>query len=435
MERLPAYLDRNGLLKYFPSDALDGDDTMTAYALSIGNEAGYAFPENDLKRMLNSLTDFVEGRITLRSALPTADLTIRKLAAVEALSRYAAAQPRMLDSISIDPNSWPTSAVLDWINILQRLPTIPNAKSRLADAEGIIRARLNFQATTMGFSTERSDALWWLMISTDSNAVRALATLLDRPDWHTDIPRMARGAIARQQFGHWNTTVANAWGVLAMEKFSAAFESAPVTGTTTVSYGPLERSLVWKPDSTVLVERLPWADGRTPLTLTHSGSGRPWATLRATAALPLKEAISSGYKIERSVVAVERADPDRWTRGDVVRVPLDVDAQSDMTWVVIDDPIPAGASVLGSGLGGQSKTLTQDESSQGWAWLAFEQRTFDAFRAYYRFVPKGRFSTQYTIRLNNPGTFQLPPTRVEAMYAPEMLGESPNAPVTVEPTP
>jgi len=30
------------------------------------------------------------------------------------------------------------------------------------------------------------------------------------------------------------------------------------------------------------------------------------------------------------------------------------------------------------------------------------------------------------------GTLQLPATRVEAMYAPEMLGERPNAPFTVE---
>jgi uncharacterized protein YfaS (alpha-2-macroglobulin family) len=42
-------------------------------------------------------------------------------------------------------------------------------------------------------------------------------------------------------------------------------------------------------------------------------------------------------------------------------------------------------------------------------------------------VPKGSFVVEYTVRLNNPGTFRLPPTRVEAMYAPEMFGESPNA--------
>ncbi len=31
-----------------------------------------------------------------------------------------------------------------------------------------------------------------------------------------------------------------------------------------------------------------------------------------------------------------------------------------------------------------------------------------------------------------PGDFALPPTRVEAMYAPEMFGEAPNARVKVE---
>jgi hypothetical protein len=33
--------------------------------------------------------------------------------------------------------------------------------------------------------------------------------------------------------------------------------------------------------------------------------------------------------------------------------------------------------------------------------------------------------------LNNPGEFLLPETRVEALYAPEMFGEIPNAKVVV----
>jgi uncharacterized protein YfaS (alpha-2-macroglobulin family) len=103
--------------------------------------------------------------------------------------------------------------------------------------------------------------------------------------------------------------------------------------------------------------------------------------------------------------------------------------------VVVDDPIPAGATVLGSGLGGQSQLAARDDRLTGWAWLAFEERRFDDFRAYYRFVPKGRWSIDYTVRLNNPGTFLLPATRVEAMYAPEMLGELPNAPMVVKANP
>ena len=39
---------------------------------------------------------------------------------------------------------------------------------------------------------------------------------------------------------------------------------------------------------------------------------------------------------------------------------------------------------------------------------------------------------EYTIRLNNVGEFSLPPSRAEAMYAPEMFGEAPNARVKVE---
>jgi len=39
---------------------------------------------------------------------------------------------------------------------------------------------------------------------------------------------------------------------------------------------------------------------------------------------------------------------------------------------------------------------------------------------------------EYTVRLNNAGEFMLPETRVEAMYAPEMFGESPNAKFKVE---
>jgi uncharacterized protein YfaS (alpha-2-macroglobulin family) len=311
---------------------------------------------------------------------------------------------------------------------------IPDAERRRETAEGILRTRLNFQGTIMTFSTERTDALWWLMISSDSNSVRALLELMDRPQWREDVPRLVRGALGRQQRGHWNTTVANAWGVVAMDKFSAAFESVPVTGATAVRYGSQSQSVKW-PQPRAAEVALPWQNGSLPLSVNHSGTGSPWAIVRATAALPLDKALSTGFTVKRSVSPVEQRQPGRWSRGDVARVRLELDAQSDMSWVVVDDPVPGGATILGSGLGGQSQILTANEQRAGFVWPAFEERRFDAFRAYYRFVPKGHWVVEYTVRLNNPGTFLLPATRVEAMYAPEMLGESPNAPVVVESAP
>jgi uncharacterized protein YfaS (alpha-2-macroglobulin family) len=56
----------------------------------------------------------------------------------------------------------------------------------------------------------------------------------------------------------------------------------------------------------------------------------------------------------------------------------------------------------------------------------------EAYRAYYQFVPKGKWTVEYTVRLNESGTMQLPTTRIEAMYAPEMFGENPNPAMTIQ---
>ena len=153
--------------------------------------------------------------------------------------------------------------------------------------------------------------------------------------------------------------------------------------------------------------------------------GRPIrATLTSLAAIPLKEPLSSGYRIKKTVKAVEQRDKNSWSRGDVARIRLEIEAQSDMTWVAVNDPVPAGTTILGSGLGRDSTVMTEGERSRSWP--VYDERSFEAYRAYYDYVPKGKFVTEYTIRFNNEGTFHLPPTRVEALYAPEMFGENPN---------
>jgi len=103
-----------------------------------------------------------------------------------------------------------------------------------------------------------------------------------------------------------------------------------------------------------------------------------------------------------------------------------------MTWVALSDPIPAGARIMGDGDGRDSAIagLGENRSSRG-MWPTYVERSFSAFRAYYAMLPKGRFSIEYTLRLNNAGNFALPPTRVEAMYAPDVFGEMPNGRVNV----
>jgi uncharacterized protein YfaS (alpha-2-macroglobulin family) len=432
---LPAHLDRDGLLKFFPT-LPEGSEVLTAYVLAVTHEAGWTLPPDVLARAEAGLQKFVTGAIARRGALPSADLSIRKLAAVEALARHGAVEPRLVDSIPVEPALWPTSAVLDWWSVLRRVPALTGREARLREVEQILRARLNVQGTTMGFSTERSDGLWWLMVSPDVNAVRLVLDLVDAGQWKDEVPGLLRGALARQRRGAWDTTVANAWGALAVERFSRAWEATPVGGTATASLGGAARRLDWAQSPRGGALAFAWPPGRADLTVEQSGPGQPWVSVEARAAIPLAAPVSSGYRVTRTLIPVQTREPaatGRWSRGDIVRVRLEVEAQADMTWVVVDDPIPAGASHLGTGLARQSSLAVEGEDRRGRAWPAFEERGFESFRAYYAYVPKGNFAVEYTVRLNQGGVFALPPTRVEALYAPEMFGALPNQPMAVEP--
>ncbi|MES1163658.1 MAG: alpha-2-macroglobulin, partial [Rhizobacter sp.] len=225
---LPTYLDSDGLASYFPprvEDGPRGSDRLTAYVLAATHEAGFALPDSARDSMLAGLTAFVEGRIERKFWSPKADLDVRKLAAIEALSRYGRANPKMLGSVNLVPNTWPTAAVIDWLRILKQVDGIPNAPKRLEEANQILRSRLTYAGTTLKFSNEQDDFWWWLMDSADANAARLILAVMDDPAWKEDIPRMVVGALSRQRAGAWLTTTANLWGSLALDKFSAKFES------------------------------------------------------------------------------------------------------------------------------------------------------------------------------------------------------------------
>ena len=300
------------------------------------------------------------------------------------------------------------------------------------------------------------------MVNGDVNTARLMLAVIDDPAWKDDMGRLANGFIARQQKGAWHTTTANLWGGLALDKFSAKFEATPVAGITKATLAAAVASgasVDWSKVDRVKTSDaegaahqttafgapaspgnlkgnsmfLPWTKtGKDTLTVTHQGPGKPWLTLQSIAAIQLKEPFSAGYQIKKTITPVEQAVKGIYTRGDVVRITLEVNASADMTWVAITDPIPGGATILGSGLGRDSQIATSGEKKTGAGWPAFEERSVEAFRSYYEYLPKGVVKMEYTVRLNNVGDFALPPSRVEAMYAPEVFGEFPNAQVKVQ---
>ncbi len=319
------------------------------------------------------------------------------------------------------------TSLLDWITALIKTPGADPAMLGRAEAE--LRNRIAYEGSRFDF-VDSANAPWWMMNSGDEMANRAIAVLIGRPGWRDELPRLIVGAALRQQRGHWDTTTANAWGVVSARRFASLYPPGAISGTTSASLFSLTRTARW-PSSTGTTLRFPLPAAPAPLRLSHAGPG-PWAQVQLSAAVPMKQPFFAGYRISREVSFLQRRDPKKITRGDVLKIRLTVDAGAERNWVVINDPIPAGATIVGD-LGGQSAALAAQASGGEGVQPSYVERGQDGWRGYFEWVPRGRFTVEYAVRLNAVGRFQLPPTRVQAMYSPEIRAALPNKLVSVFP--
>ena len=432
-DNLPGYLAGSGLANFFPGDGR-GSVALTAYLLALADAAEWSLPADARARMERALVDFLEGRLdpgqpAWEQALPP------RMAALEALARTGKATPNLIATVKPEPRLWPNSVLIDWISVLRHSPALARRDALLEDALVALDARLVQSGKRLGFSAD--DGLWWMMRSADADTVRGLLAVMDLPAWKARMPKLMLGALGRQQGNRWDTTPANAWGSLALERYGRLFEAARPTGKSFAVLGQGGRQVDWqafpKGATAFLPLDTPPTSAPATLRLKHEGTGEPYVSVVTLAAVPITAPVQRGYGVTREIFPVDQKTPGKWRRGDVLRVRLTIDAQRDMGWVVVDDPIPAGASLLGTGRQRDSAILTQGERATGNAWPAWQERLFDRYRAYYEYLPRGTQTLEYTLRLNNDGEFQLPPTRVEAMYAPELFGEVPNGVFQVEP--
>jgi alpha-2-macroglobulin len=422
---IPAYLDTDGLLRYWPMSDLKGSPALTAYVLSITAEAGFPLPEESKAAMLAAMKRIIDGKLTRETQWSSNDRYLR-VAALAALARNGATKAAMLGQMGITPADMPTGLLVEWLTAIDRTKGA-NPALRQA-AETILRQRIAYEGTRLDL-TDSNNAPWWMMSSGDEMAIKATLAVLGRSGWSDDDGKMMVGMAMRQRRGHWDTTTANAWGAVTARKFGKLYPASAIIGTTSIAFGGETKTQTWpRPtDAGVMSFALPIS--QTPLTLAHAGAG-PWAFVSVKAAVPLKAPLFAGYKISKTITPVQQAQKGVWSRGDVMRVRLAIDAGAGRNWVVVNDPIPPGATILG-GLGGQSQQLAGSAEGPDGAWPSYIERGNESWRGYYEWAPEGRFAVEYVVRLNGVGQFNLPATRVEAMYAPEIRGQLPNPPFSV----
>jgi uncharacterized protein YfaS (alpha-2-macroglobulin family) len=184
---------------------------------------------------------------------------------------------------------------------------------------------------------------------------------------------------------------------------------------------------------------------RLPPAAAQTGEGRLYYSAYLRYFLPVEDvkALSRGVVVGRQYSPVDA--PDEWVEeagvGDVIQVKLTIVAPSDLHYVVVEDPLPAGCegvdqSLKTTSVVGQPPSLERlddwDRWGWGWWWFSHTEMRDEKVALFATYLPKGTYEYTYLMRASVPGQFLTMPALAYEMYFPEVFGRSDGGRFVVE---
>jgi alpha-2-macroglobulin len=266
------------------------------------------------------------------------------------------------------------------------------------------------------------------------------------------IPNVVRWLMVARSADAWETTQETAWAVMALTDWMLASGELDADYDYTVLFNDEElgsgqarpETITERQTLTVEVADM-LADEINRLRLERTdGAGNLYYTahLRAYLPVPEIEPLNRGLVVERRYTLLGDEDQAPITEariGQVVQVRLTIIAPNDLHYVVVEDPIPAGAEAIDPGLvtaqqiGTRPGLDVSDPVSRGWGWWWFSNIEFRDEKAVLSstYLPAGTYEYVYTIRPGLEGTFNVIPTTGREAYFPEVYGRGAGSTFTV----
>jgi hypothetical protein len=312
-----------------------------------------------------------------------------------------------------------------------------------------------------GAHWEEADYDYWAM-NTDTRSTAVILDALARLDPQNNLnPNVVRWLMVARRDGIWETTYETAWALIALTDWMQ------VTGELRGDYD----YAVWlndeiRADDRVTPEtvdepiKLEWAvaellgEASNRLTIGRGpGEGRLYYTAHLKVYLPVEEIeplnrgviVSRHYSDPGCTEGLKCPEVETVEVGDVVQVRLSIVAPHDLYYVVVEDPLPAGAEAIDPSLAttslvGQQPTLFREsESDYGrefyrwwWNWYSRSEMRDDKVVLFADYLPAGTYEYTYTFRATRPGAYQVIPTNAREFYFPEVFGRAAGRLFTIE---
>ena len=352
------------------------------------------------------------------------------------------------------------------------LPVLSKDAASAAEVEAIRRRIANGVTETAGaahFAVSYEDGAYLLLHSdrrADAVVLEALVSDQPRSDL---VPKLASGLLAHRTAGRWASTQENVFVLLALDRYFEAYEKTTPDFVARAWLGDRyagEQAFRGRTtDGRHLA--IPMSDLGTPggtsdLLLAKDGPGRLYyrVGLRYAPQSLVLDPLDRGFTVERRYESlddpkdVRREGDGTWRirAGARVRVTLTMVAPARRYHVALVDPLPAGLEAVnpalavaehvaeagGSGvvpLGAPGLGGRPGLGSWWWwsrPWFDHQNLRDERVEAFSALLWEGVHEYRYVARATTPGTFVVPPTKAEEMYAPETFGRGRTDRVVIE---
>ncbi len=315
-----------------------------------------------------------------------------------------------------------------------------------------------FSAT--GAHWEEDGYNWWAM-TTDTRSTAIILDAYARLDQNNELaPNIVRWLMVARKFGYWETTQETAWALISLTDWMVAtgelkpnYDYAVFLNNQSVAEGTFTPENVQTPVQQQIAIKELIADEANRLTFSRGpGDGVMYYTAHLRVFQPVEDLqpvedrgiiVSRRYTLASCAEADRNKCPEVKTAklGDVIRVDLTIIAPHDLYYIVMEDPLPAGAEAIDTGLAttsmlaqGPNLQPTPRYSPNGdviypyywwwWRWYDRSELRDEKVVLFADYLYRGTYEYSYTMRATLPGEYKVIPTVANEFYFPEVFGRS-----------
>ncbi len=447
LQRLYALQNTDGGWGWWRAD--ESRAWLTAYALyglHTAEAAGFAVDGDVMDRAAGNLVDALNRPVDVREGW---DLNERAFVAYVLSQRLRLSPSRAVllydrrDGMALYGKAF-LALALDGVEGDQTT----RIQSLLADLGGAA------ELSATGTHWEEDEVDYWTMntnLRTTAIVLRALAQL--DPE-NVNVANTVRWLMVTRRDGHWETTQETVWSVLALtdvmvatEELKGRYSFSVELNDQVLEKGQVNADNVDQPITVVApLQELQDRVGNE-LAMNRRGKGKLYysAALRyylpAAKLEPMAQGIVLGrqyFKVDPGTLQPTSEPAESAQVGDVVQVKLTLIAPTELHYVVVEDPLPAGFEAIDTSLktasaaaqGPTFEEVPEEGEEQPWwhrNWWSYwvESQLLDNKVALFATrLDRGTYEYTYLMRASVAGDFNVIPAHAEEMYFPEVFGRS-----------